>query len=299
MPYACRGAQSIKERGHWSRPIIRAYKCGNFGEDYGIISFPELVSKLPVAPPIKETTPTFIETENQMSTKTTYIAGPMTGLHLYNFPAFDRAQERLEECGANVISPAQMDRDNGFDPRDLPEGHDWSSIPDGCNVRDFFDRDIAAIRNCDEIYMLDGWENSKGARAELACAQWLGLGVYYQSDPSPRSVIPDGPFPENSAERKKYPVFSGVLMYFPEAMAALALRSFESQAEHNPTGRIEWIKEKSIGDGNEIVRHLMESEIAYLNGDYVTAAEEAAAVHWRGAEFHQRMLTGIEPFERK
>jgi len=119
------------------------------------------------------------------------------------------------------------------------------------------------------------------------------------SYPSPRSVIPDGPFPGDSAERKKYPVFSGVLMYFPEAMAALALRSFESQAEHNPTGRIEWIKEKSIGDGNEIVRHLMESEIAYLNGDYVTAAEEAAAVHWRGAEFHQRMLTGIEPFERK
>jgi hypothetical protein len=29
--------------------------------------------------------------------------------------------------------------------------------------------------------MLDGWESSKGARAEFAVAQWLGLDVFYQT----------------------------------------------------------------------------------------------------------------------
>jgi len=33
---------------------------------------------------------------------------------------------------------------------------------------------------CTHIYMLRGWERSKGARAEHAVAVWIGLEIMYQ-----------------------------------------------------------------------------------------------------------------------
>lgn len=59
-----------------------------------------------------------------------YIAGRMRGIKWYNFPAFDKARENLIKMGFEVISPADLDRKNGFDALNLPEDYDWNSIPD-------------------------------------------------------------------------------------------------------------------------------------------------------------------------
>lgn len=109
----------------------------------------------------------------------TYIAGKMRGLPLYNFPAFDKAKEHLASLGYTPISPADIDRQMGFDPSTLPADHDWSTIPEALDLKAVVRRDIEAILTCKAIYMLPGWEMSKGARAELAVAQWLGLEVIY------------------------------------------------------------------------------------------------------------------------
>ena len=42
-----------------------------------------------------------------------YIAGPMRGYTLDNFPAFDEAAEYLKRCDWEVISPAELDRLGG------------------------------------------------------------------------------------------------------------------------------------------------------------------------------------------
>ena len=45
-------------------------------------------------------------------TPTIYVAGPMRGHDDYNYPAFDRQKQVLEEQGWNVVNPADLDRDD-------------------------------------------------------------------------------------------------------------------------------------------------------------------------------------------
>lgn len=112
-----------------------------------------------------------------------YISGPMTGQPLLGFPAFDAARDELAARGFVPVSPADLDRAAGFDPAKLPANHDWTDIDSiGFSLSDAMDRDIAALRKCDAIYMLRGWQNSKGAKAELALAQWMGLEVMEQPE---------------------------------------------------------------------------------------------------------------------
>ena len=114
-----------------------------------------------------------------------YIAGPMTGIEYFNFPAFDAAKEELELAGWYVISPADLDRQVGLDPTSLPSDTDWRDLDSlGFSLEDAIDRDISAIKECSAIYMLDGWERSKGANAEIALAKWRGIEVLYQSESS-------------------------------------------------------------------------------------------------------------------
>ena len=109
-----------------------------------------------------------------------YIAGGMRGYKWYNFPAFDEAEAKLKKQGWETVNPAQIDRDNGFDPKDLPEDYDWSKEPIGMDVKAVIRRDLDALQNCHAIYLLRGWEKSIGARAEKAVAEWLGLEIIYE-----------------------------------------------------------------------------------------------------------------------
>ena len=90
-----------------------------------------------------------------------YIAGPMTGIKDYNFPAFHAAAERLRSCGFTVVNPAEI----------TPEfGHPWSY---------YMRRDIPELVKCQTIYLLPGWENSKGATLERHIAERLGMHIIY------------------------------------------------------------------------------------------------------------------------
>ena len=112
-----------------------------------------------------------------------YIAGPMRNIPFYNFPAFDRAQAHLESEGWNVISPAQIDRDHGFDPKDMPVDSDWndlSTLP--FTIEECWERDMEAVSSCDAIYMLKGWQTSTGAQAEYWTARWLRKEVIFQPE---------------------------------------------------------------------------------------------------------------------
>lgn len=99
-----------------------------------------------------------------------YLAGPMTGLPEWNFPAFDRAAAHGRSLGFDVISPADLDRDAGFAP-------DHDADINGDLLRAVVRRDLDAILSVDAIALLPGWENSKGAHAELGVARWLHLRV--------------------------------------------------------------------------------------------------------------------------
>jgi hypothetical protein len=97
--------------------------------------------------------------------KKIYIAGPMTGYPLHNFPAFNAAMRVLTSQGHHVISPADLD--------DL-FGHDD-------NIDATIRRDFEAVMNVNAVYMLKGWEKSTGARAEHALAVWRGIEILYEA----------------------------------------------------------------------------------------------------------------------
>lgn len=100
-----------------------------------------------------------------------YLAGPMTGLPQFNFPAFDAAEAKLRLLGHDVFNPAQMDRDLGFDPASSSVTNEF--------LRDALRRDLSAICESDAIAMLSGWEKSGGARIEWMLAVHLGLKIFY------------------------------------------------------------------------------------------------------------------------
>lgn len=112
-----------------------------------------------------------------MPKKKIYIAGPMRGKPYFNFNAFDKAKDRLTRLGYEVYSPADADRAAGFDPFTMPSDYDWTKLPEGegWDIKTIAKRCCDAVFECDGIYLLDGWQQSNGAQAELALAQWLHL----------------------------------------------------------------------------------------------------------------------------
>ena len=116
----------------------------------------------------------------------TYVAGAMRNHYRFNFPAFDAARDALTQNGWDVISPADLDRAMGFDETAFPDDYDWIDLKKiGFDLFAAIDRDVAALKDCDAIFMLEGWEKSKGAKAEHALAEWMGLDLYYQKDGVP------------------------------------------------------------------------------------------------------------------
>lgn len=71
----------------------------------------------------------------------------------------------------------------------------------------------------------------------------------------------NGPFPEDSAERKTFPVFSGLMAYFPAALAAVAHHSYIGNEKHNPGQPIHWARGKSDDHLDAAGRHMIEGDL--------------------------------------
>lgn len=111
-----------------------------------------------------------------------YLAGPMRGLPLFNYPAFTKGAAMLREKGYFVFNPAEADtKRTGKNAGDLSKsGDEAEAAANGFNLRAALGEDLAFIcQEADAIALLPGWENSKGARAEKATAEALGLEVLY------------------------------------------------------------------------------------------------------------------------
>lgn len=64
--------------------------------------------------------------------------------------------------------------------------------------------------------------------------------------------------PADPAERKKFPVASGVLNYFPDALVAVARVSYEGNQQHNPGEPLHWARGKSMDQDDTLIRHFLE-----------------------------------------
>jgi hypothetical protein len=61
-----------------------------------------------------------------------------------------------------------------------------------------------------------------------------------------------------SAERKAYPICTGVFDYFPDALPEVAKISFTGNQKHNPGEPLHWARGKSMDHADCVARHLIE-----------------------------------------
>jgi dATP/dGTP diphosphohydrolase len=64
--------------------------------------------------------------------------------------------------------------------------------------------------------------------------------------------------PTTDSERKRLPIFNGFLMYFPDAIAAVAYVSQVGNDQHNPGEPLHWARGKSMDQMNTAIRHMMD-----------------------------------------
>lgn len=95
-----------------------------------------------------------------------YIAGPMTGLPDFNYPAFHAEAARLRALGFHVENPAE---------NPAPPCGSWSG---------YMRLAVAQLVTCEAICLLPGWGASRGATIEHGLAVHLGLTVMYQEPPT-------------------------------------------------------------------------------------------------------------------
>lgn len=120
-----------------------------------------------------------------MSMSKVYLAGPMSNIPYFNFPAFFDGEERLREMGYDeIFSPARNDIEHFGDFwKSCPKGsHDELSVREGPvpTYRDCLRMDLNWILDhADAIAFLPGWEKSKGVKAEKALAECLQLKEIY------------------------------------------------------------------------------------------------------------------------
>ena len=91
-----------------------------------------------------------------------YISGPITNVLDYK-EKFERAEQNLKAKypDAEIINPTVLDK--------LPLTYD-----------EYMELDLRLLGMCEGIYMLKGWEDSKGANREYGYALAKGKAIYFE-----------------------------------------------------------------------------------------------------------------------
>ncbi|WP_256732797.1 DUF4406 domain-containing protein [Pseudomonas sp. P7548] len=100
-----------------------------------------------------------------------YVAGPMTGIPDFIFPAFNAVADQLRAQDFEVENPA----DHG-----IVEGAQWA---------DYMAYDLTRLGLCGVIALLPDWESSNDARLEVLIAERLGMTVVNAHDLVTREAV--------------------------------------------------------------------------------------------------------------
>lgn len=103
-----------------------------------------------------------VEQYNPSTLKKVYISGPITGTkdYLEKFEDIETALVLIHQ-GVEVINPAKVNAN-------LPESTTWE---------EYMRMSLCMLSMCDGIYMMEGWQQSRGANLEYAYAKGMGITV--------------------------------------------------------------------------------------------------------------------------
>lgn len=81
---------------------------------------------------------------------------------------------------------------------------------------------------------------------------------------------------KTAEDRKKMPVYSGVIKYFPDAILELSKVSYVGNQQHNPDKPLHWDRNKSGDELDALTRHLIDAGTIDTDG-----IRHSAKVAWR------------------
>ena len=91
-------------------------------------------------------------------------------------------------------------------------------------------------------------------------------------------------------ERKEYPIVSGCLDYFRDALLEVSHVSWLGNQKHNPGQPLHWARGKSTDEIDALGRHLAcREQMDKIHPEH-EAIEEAAQMAWRSLAFLQKLL---------
>jgi hypothetical protein len=99
--------------------------------------------------------------------------------------------------------------------------------------------------------------------------------------------------PMDAAERKKLPVATGVVDYFPLALIAISELSRIGNDQHNPGQPLHWARGKGGNNADELMRHFIER--GTVDGDNVRHSTKVA---WRALALLQLELEAAAKQEK-
>jgi hypothetical protein len=91
----------------------------------------------------------------------------------------------------------------------------------------------------------------------------------------------------DAAARKATPITSGVIDYFPLALAEVARCSRAGNDQHNPGQPLHWDRTKSLDHADCLVRHLIDRGTLDTDG-----VRHSAKVAWRALALLQTEMEG-------
>ena len=89
----------------------------------------------------------------------------------------------------------------------------------------------------------------------------------------------------NAEERKKRPVFTGVIKYFPDAIMEISRVSLAGNKQHHPDKPLHWDRSKSTDDYDALARHLIDA--GTIDDDGI---RHTAKVAWRALACLQKEI---------
>ena len=121
-------------------------------------------------------------------------------------------------------------------------------------------------------------------------AEGLGIGVKWEPMALDLNVVPTSravSLPSDPKLRKQYPMATGCLFYFPDALAAVSHVSWVGNEQHNPGQPLHWDRSKSKDEADTAVRHLAESGKLDIDG-----LRHTAKAAWRILALLQKEIEG-------
>ena len=99
--------------------------------------------------------------QTPMGKKKIYIAGKVTGENYTQcMRKFKATQDTLEGLGFDVVNPMTI----------VPEGSSWEKAMQTC---------VAALKECDVLYLLADWKESEGAMHEFCFASQNNIKILF------------------------------------------------------------------------------------------------------------------------